>query len=115
MEVVQLKDNPRQSSGNPKDNPARQALTRAVNRAIAEGSPVFVNQPAPKHPVKFSSLQTGDIFDWTASEYPSFFDTCVKTGERSYRSTSTLLQYRVGSIHAICNDLHERDTSVDFA
>ena len=27
-------------------NPAREALNRAVNRAIAEGSPVFVNQPA---------------------------------------------------------------------
>ena len=29
-----------------KRNPAREALNRAVNRAIAEGSPVFVNQPA---------------------------------------------------------------------
>jgi hypothetical protein len=27
-------------------NPAREALTRAVNRAIAAGAPVFVNQPA---------------------------------------------------------------------
>ena len=27
-------------------NPARMALTRAVNRAIAEGSSIYVNQPA---------------------------------------------------------------------
>lgn len=27
-------------------NPARQALTRAVNRAIAQGAPVYINQPA---------------------------------------------------------------------
>lgn len=27
-------------------NPAREALSRAVNRAIAEGAPVYVNQPA---------------------------------------------------------------------
>ena len=26
-------------------NPAREALTRAVNRAIAEGAPVYTNQP----------------------------------------------------------------------
>ena len=32
---------------NPKDNPARQALTRAVDKAIAEGAPIYVNQPAP--------------------------------------------------------------------
>lgn len=29
-----------------KRNPAREALNRAVNRAIADGSPVYVNQPA---------------------------------------------------------------------
>jgi hypothetical protein len=29
---------------NQKDNPARQALTRAVDRAIANGSPVVVNE-----------------------------------------------------------------------
>jgi hypothetical protein len=67
-----------------------------------------------KQPVKFSSLQLGDKFDWTASERPSFFDTCVKTGARTYQSVTTLIEYRVGSIHAICNDLRERDTSVDF-
>ena len=29
-------------------NPAREALTRAVNRAIANGEPVYVNEPAPQ-------------------------------------------------------------------
>lgn len=29
-------------------NAARQALSRAVNRAIANGAPVFVNIPAPR-------------------------------------------------------------------
>ena len=29
-------------------NPAREALTRAVNRAIANGAPVYVNEPAPQ-------------------------------------------------------------------
>jgi hypothetical protein len=28
-------------------NPAREALTRVVNKAIANGAPVYVNQPAP--------------------------------------------------------------------
>lgn len=32
------------------ENPARQALTSAVNRTITEGSPVFVNQPAATLP-----------------------------------------------------------------
>jgi uncharacterized protein YbcC (UPF0753/DUF2309 family) len=27
-------------------NPARQALTRTVNKAIADGAPVYINQPA---------------------------------------------------------------------
>ena len=31
---------------NPKDNPARQALARAIDKAIADGAPVYVNQPA---------------------------------------------------------------------
>lgn len=30
----------------PAPNPARAALSRAVNRAIAQGAPVYVNQPA---------------------------------------------------------------------
>ena len=30
---------------NPKDNPARQALARAIDKAIADGAPVYVNQP----------------------------------------------------------------------
>lgn len=29
-----------------KRNPAREALNRAVNKAIADGAPVYVNQPA---------------------------------------------------------------------
>jgi hypothetical protein len=32
---------------NQKDNLARQALTRAVDRALAAGAPVYVNVPAP--------------------------------------------------------------------
>lgn len=35
---------------NPKDNPARQALSLAINKAIAEGAPVYINQPAPVSP-----------------------------------------------------------------
>lgn len=31
---------------NQKDNPARQALTHAIDKAIAEGAPVYVNEPA---------------------------------------------------------------------
>ena len=30
-------------------NPARQALTNAVNKAIANGAPVYVNEPTVKH------------------------------------------------------------------
>lgn len=29
-------------------NPAREALARAVNRAIAEGAPVYTNRPDPE-------------------------------------------------------------------
>lgn len=67
-----------------------------------------------KHPIEFNDLQLGARFDWTASERPTFFDTCIETGTRRYQSIITLLEYRVGSVHAICNDLHERDTSFDF-
>ena len=67
-----------------------------------------------KNPVEFNDLRIGDKFDWTASERPASFDTCIKTGTRRYQSTLTLLEYRVGSVHAVCNDLREHDSSVDF-
>lgn len=67
-----------------------------------------------KHLVEFNDLQPGARFDWTTSERPTFFDTYIKTGTRRYQSTLTLLEYRVGSVHAICNDLQDRDTSFDF-
>jgi hypothetical protein len=41
-------------------NPAKEALTRAVNRAIAEGAPVYVNQPPPMTPERVK--QTGRQF-----------------------------------------------------
>ena len=53
-------------------NPARQALTRAVNRAIADGAPVYVNVPVtapePMAPeVSAPEPQTDAIFRWEGS------------------------------------------------
>ena len=44
-------------------NPARKALTNAVNRSIEAGSPVFVNQPVPrlemrKFPIRVAIIPT---------------------------------------------------------
>lgn len=36
-------------------NKAREALTRAVNRAIEQGAPVYINQPAPVWHVSYGS------------------------------------------------------------
>jgi hypothetical protein len=52
-------------------NPARQALNRAVNRAIADGSPVFVNQPAPCYVCQgiclgHDPIEAGDVFESTS-------------------------------------------------
>lgn len=66
------------------------------------------------NPTKFRSLLIGDKFDFTASQYPSFFDRCIKTGARSYQSLETLTQYKVGSINVVVNDLKEHDPSADF-
>ncbi len=37
-------------------NPAREALTRVVNKAIANGAPVYVNQPAAPHAARDNIL-----------------------------------------------------------
>ena len=50
---------------NPNDNPARQALTRAVDRAIANGSPVVVNvaaEPAEPTTVVVYSPSTDEVY-----------------------------------------------------
>ena len=42
-------------------NRARAALTRAVNRAIAEGSPIYVNQPIrPEDSLSLAGMDTAD-------------------------------------------------------
>jgi len=62
---------------------------------------------------KFRDLRIGDTFDFSAGKYQTFYDTCVKTGTRTYQSVTTLLQYRVGSINCVVNPIG-RDTSIDF-
>jgi hypothetical protein len=49
----------------PKPNPAKTALTKAVNDAIAKGAPVYVNQPAPYIP------QPGELFSEPEPEAPA--------------------------------------------
>ena len=51
------------------NNPARQALTRAVNRAIANGAPVYVNQPSDDI---LDEMQAGESIDRWAIEHDSF-------------------------------------------
>jgi hypothetical protein len=47
-------------------NPARAALTRAVNAAIAAGAPVYVNQPAPvANPLLFNCQTDCIAPDWS--------------------------------------------------
>ena len=48
-------------------NPARQALTRAVNRAIADGAPVYVNVTVTAPELAAPEPQTDVIFRWAGS------------------------------------------------
>lgn len=54
-------------------NPAREALTRAVNRAIAEGAPVYVNEPGEKTEFTFPELDPRArqrAREWFLQDYP---------------------------------------------
>jgi hypothetical protein len=49
-------------------NRAREALTRAVNRAIANGAPVYVNVPVTDRPLAaagFTSYRCRNRYGWT--------------------------------------------------
>lgn len=51
--------------------------------------------------MKFRELVLYQRFDWINDSGPnSFFDRCVKTGSRKYRSITTDIEYTVGSINA---------------
>lgn len=54
---------------NPKNNPARQVLTRAVNRAVTEGYPVFVNQS-----VEEFEPDCFDLNDWVLLTQPELYE-----------------------------------------
>lgn len=66
-------------------NPARIALTRAVNAAIAAGAPVFVNVPAPVFKVYRSSVREVGPRDRNGAS--SFVigeqETCVFEGDKA--------------------------------
>lgn len=59
------------------NNPARQALTRAVNRAIAEGAPRYIEQrelrPAEIQVGPF--LYKGEYLDWANTDKKGSFQT----------------------------------------
>jgi hypothetical protein len=53
--------------------------------------------------MQFRDLAIGDTFDFIDEQNPthnSFFDTCVKTTARGYKSLSTDKQYVIGRISA---------------
>lgn len=53
--------------------------------------------------MQFCELALGQEFDWVDDSKPgmnSFFDPCVKTSERRYRSTLTNCSYTVGTVKA---------------
>jgi TPP-dependent 2-oxoacid decarboxylase len=44
-------------------NTATAALTRAINKAVAEGAPVYVNQPADLPPMKLYGQHPDEVDD----------------------------------------------------
>jgi 7,8-dihydro-6-hydroxymethylpterin-pyrophosphokinase len=52
----------------PDRNPARAALSRAVNRAIAEGSPIYTNHPVPQQEQAADFAQDVSICSLTRGE-----------------------------------------------
>lgn len=54
--------------------------------------------------MKFKNLKIGDTFDFVDPDkigFNSFFDTCQKISTRKYKSLTTDIEHRVGSINAI--------------
>ena len=51
--------------------------------------------------LQFRDLRVGEVFRFPSQVgYGSFFDTCEKTGQRSYVSRDTGQSYLVGSTYA---------------
>ena len=55
-----------------------------------------------QHGIKFRDVAINECFDWVdpSTLRNSYFDRCIKTGKRTYRSISTNQQMTVGSINA---------------
>lgn len=54
--------------------------------------------------MKFRDLKIEQFFDFVNDEnrmLNSFWDRCIKTGPRSYKSVETGVKYTVGSINAV--------------
>lgn len=64
---------------------------------------------------QFKDVKVGQTFDFVGPEpmYNSFYDTCVKTGQRSYRSLlrTEHADYRIGSIN--CEVYHVAEIAAD--
>jgi hypothetical protein len=61
----------------------------------------------------FRQVKIGQTFDFISPGFSnSFFDECVKTSTRKYRSLATNLEYRVGSINADVYHVGEYDVDL---
>jgi hypothetical protein len=79
-------------------NPAREALTRAVNRAIANGAPVYVNEPTP-HAARDNILHALAAF---AATRPGLNP---RDYARDWRDTAGRKAY-ASEVRSITKDLH---------
>lgn len=78
------------------NNPARAALSRAVNRAIANGAPIYVNQPAkPSIPrvvrlADLSDIPTPAHDEYTPAEMQAARAAMLETGLRYDNATGVI-------------------------
>jgi hypothetical protein len=77
-------------------NKAREALTRAVNKAIADGAPRYVNKPA---------------FDWKTYPNPDDIRSGCKVSWYYYRSREDAEACSVAAKH---NAIRQRELGFDF-
>lgn len=88
---------------------ARYGEDAAHRQAIAAG---LHAAGISRNPVKFRDLSIGDEFDFVSgsSVYDSFYDRCVKTGKRTYKSLDTGQAYKVGSVSAFVYNVSRKNS-----
>ncbi len=78
-------------------NPAREALSRVINRAIANGSPVIVEQPAPHVVAERSARELGKRdYEADCARQPLYHDS---TPRPAWHELDALKQWTWWKVH----------------